>query len=107
MTAREIQKEFIPGRGYTSEDWDAVDSPEATDEQLAQARPFAEVFPELAAEIRKNAGERSAGGRPRSPNPKQAISIRLDREVIAAFKAQGEGWQSRINDALRKAAGLD
>ncbi|MGV6871130.1 BrnA antitoxin family protein [Pseudochelatococcus sp. B33] len=89
------------GHGYTKEDWDSVDSPEATDEQLAQARPFAEAFPELAAETRKN-----LGGRSTSANPKQAISIRLDRDVIAAFKAQGEGWQSRINEALRKAAGL-
>lgn len=102
MTGHKIQKEFVPGRGYTKEDWDAVDSPESTDEQLAQARPFAEVFPEFAAEIRKN-----LGGRPKSLNPKQAISIRLDRDVIEAFKAQGEGWQSRMNDALRKAVGLN
>lgn len=59
------------------------------------------MFPEFAAEIRKN-----LGGRPKSLNPKQAISIRIDRDVIEAFKAQGEGWQSRMNDALRKAAGL-
>lgn len=109
MTAnRKTKATFEEEHGYTREDWDAVsDNPEWTEEDFRKARPFAEVFPELAAEIRKNAGERSAGGRPRSPNPKQAISIRLDREVIAAFKAQGEGWQSRINDALRKAAGLD
>lgn len=37
----------------------------------------------------------------------EAVNLRLDRDVIDAFKAQGEGWQSRINDALRKAAGLN
>jgi uncharacterized protein (DUF4415 family) len=32
--------------------------------------------------------------------------LRLDPDIIAAFRAGGPGWQSRINDALRKAAGL-
>lgn len=45
-------------------------------------------------------------GRPKSDNPKQPVSLRLDREVIDWFKRQGAGWQSRINDELRKAAGL-
>jgi uncharacterized protein (DUF4415 family) len=47
------QKPFKPGRGYTKKDWDAVQSPELTDEQLAKAKPFAEVFPEFAASIRE------------------------------------------------------
>lgn len=74
------------------------DAPEATAEQLAQARPFSESFPELAATMRRN-----VGGRPRSANPKQPISIRLDKDIIAKFKATGPGWQSRINEALRRA----
>lgn len=45
-------------------------------------------------------------GRPRSNNPKQPVSLRLDRDVIDWFKRKGEGWQTRINDELRKAAGL-
>ena len=45
-------------------------------------------------------------GRPKSPAPKEAINIRLDPDVLAHFRADGPGWQSRINDALRKAAGL-
>jgi uncharacterized protein (DUF4415 family) len=77
------------------------DAPEATDEQLARARPFAEAFPALADAMRKN-----IGGRPRSTNPKVAVSIRLDQDVVAAFKATGAGWQSRMNQALRKSAGL-
>jgi hypothetical protein len=47
------QKSFKPGHGYTKKDWDAVQSPELTDEQMAQAKPFAEVFPDLAASIRR------------------------------------------------------
>ncbi|MGN6685716.1 MAG: BrnA antitoxin family protein, partial [Devosia sp.] len=38
--------------------------------------------------------------------PKQAISLRVDADVLDKFKADGPGWQSRMNDALRKAAGL-
>ncbi len=77
------------------------DAPEATDEQLAQAKPFDEVFPALAEAMRKN-----AGGRPKSENPKIAVSLRLDQEIVARFKASGPGWQTRMNDALREAAGL-
>ncbi len=77
------------------------DAPEATDEQLAQAKPFGEAFPALAEEMRKN-----VGGRPKSANPKVAVSLRLDQEVVARFKASGPGWQTRMNIALREAAGL-
>lgn len=45
-------------------------------------------------------------GRPLAASPKISTTIRLDPAVIAHFKAGGPGWQSRINEALRKAAGL-
>ena len=77
------------------------DAPEATDEQLAQAKPFTEAFPSLAEAIRKN-----VGGRPKADNPKVAVSLRLDQDIVARFKATGPGWQTRMNDALRHAAGL-
>lgn len=98
MKKQETRMHFEPGRGYTQEDWDAVDSPEATEEELAQGRPFAEVFPELAASIRRN-----AGGRPPLERPKKAVSLRLDQDVIDKFKATGKGWQSRINAILKDA----
>lgn len=77
------------------------DAPEATDEQLSQARPFTEAFPALAEALRKN-----IGGRPKAENPKVAVSLRLDQDVVARFKASGPGWQTRMNRALRDAAGL-
>jgi uncharacterized protein (DUF4415 family) len=46
------------------------------------------------------------GGRPKKAAPKEAVNIRLDPDVLAHFRATGRGWQSRINGALRKAAGL-
>jgi uncharacterized protein (DUF4415 family) len=44
--------------------------------------------------------------RPRKAVPKQAVSLRLDPDVLKHFRASGSGWRSRINAALRKAAGL-
>ena len=91
-------KEFEEGHGFTREDWDIVsDNPEWTEKDFAEARPFAEVFPDLAESIRK------ARGRPKVETPKQQVSLRLDPEVIEKFKATGKGWQSRINDVLRAA----
>lgn len=81
---------------YTDEDLrDVLDSPEWTGEDFAKARPFSEVFPELAA------SRRTRG--PQKAPKKQLISIRLDPGVIEHFKAGGPGWQSRINDTLRRA----
>ncbi|MBL8545998.1 MAG: BrnA antitoxin family protein [Hyphomonadaceae bacterium] len=47
-----------------------------------------------------------ARGRPTLANPKQAVSLRLDQDVIEHFKKSGPGWQGRINAALRKQAKL-
>ena len=38
---------------------------------------------------------------------KELVSIRLDRDVLEHFQADGQGWQERINAALRSAAGLE
>ncbi len=45
-------------------------------------------------------------GRPKKAAAKEAVNIRLDPDVLAYFRATGPGWQSRINEALRKLAGL-
>ena len=41
-------------------------------------------------------------GRPVSAVVKERITIRLDPDVVAAFKATGRGWQTRVNDAMRE-----
>ena len=46
------------------------------------------------------------GGRSRKAAAKQAVNIRLDPDVVAHFRDGGPGWQSRMNAALRKVAGL-
>lgn len=40
------------------------------------------------------------------PNAKEMVTLRIDRAVLEHFQADGPGWQDRINDALRKAAGF-
>jgi uncharacterized protein (DUF4415 family) len=39
------------------------------------------------------------------PNVKELVSLRIDQDVLEHFQEAGPGWQERINDALRKAAG--
>ena len=73
------------------------DNPELTDAQLAQGKPFAEAFPDLMESIRRSRG------RPPVEKPLQQISIRLDPDVVAKFKATGKGWQGRINEVLKQA----
>ena len=78
--------------------WDK-DNPEWTEADFARAKPPEELPAQLLAAF-PNTGKRL--GRPPGSN-KQAVSLRLDRDVIEKFKATGPGWQSRINEALRRA----
>lgn len=55
---------------------------------------YSEV-PPLGNEFFKNAELRA-------PEPKQTVTIRLDRDVLAWFRRQGAGYQTRINQLLRK-----
>jgi uncharacterized protein (DUF4415 family) len=43
-------------------------------------------------------------GRPPLENPKEAVKLRLDHDVLTAYRKTGSGWQTRINADLRKAA---
>jgi uncharacterized protein (DUF4415 family) len=70
------------------------DIPELTDEWFAKATLHI-------------GGKPVPRGRPKSANPKEHVNMRLDRDVLAHFRAGGPGWQSRINATLRKAAKLD
>lgn len=45
-------------------------------------------------------------GRPKAAVTKVSTTIRLDPDVLEKFRSEGPGWQSRINEVLRRAAGL-
>jgi len=72
------------------------DNPPLTEEWFRNAKPMSDE---------RLATYRGMRGPQRAPT-KKPTSIRLDADVVAHFKAGGPGWQSRINAALRKAAGL-
>ncbi|HQQ70192.1 MAG TPA: BrnA antitoxin family protein [Alicycliphilus sp.] len=40
-------------------------------------------------------------GRPKAAATKEAVKLRLDADLLAALRATGDGWQTRINDMLR------
>nr|WP_262983744.1 BrnA antitoxin family protein [Halomonas elongata] len=40
-------------------------------------------------------------GRPKADTVKQQVTLRLDPEIIESFKADGPGWQTRLNKALK------
>lgn len=60
-----------------------------------------EELPELTEEMFARAVFKKAG-RPRSPNSRQAISLRLPPEVIARWRATGPGWQTRMAQRLEE-----
>jgi uncharacterized protein (DUF4415 family) len=62
--------------------------------------------PELTEAFFKNAdqyvgAQLKTRGRPKASVTKEPVKIRLDADVLAALRASGEGWQTRINDTLR------
>jgi uncharacterized protein (DUF4415 family) len=86
-----------------------------SDLERAKALPITpeqyEEIPELTDEWFEGAelhvgGIKVPRGRPRSPTRKVAIKLRIDPDVIEAYRATGPGWQSRMNMALRRGARL-
>src|SRR5262245_11505310 len=69
------------------------DAPELTDEMIERADLY-------------HGDKLVRRGRPPSDNPKKALKLRIDADVVEHFRATGPGWQTRINDALRRAAKL-
>jgi uncharacterized protein (DUF4415 family) len=70
------------------------------DTHVIQQSEYDEL-PELTEEMLARAKVRK-GGRPRSPNPRKLISLRLPANVIARWKATGPGWQTRMAERLSK-----
>jgi len=78
------------------------ENPELTREDFRLARPAIEVLTEqFGAKAAREFIARHRG-RPRKEKPKLLTSLRLDAEIIDAFRAMGKGWQSRLNAALRE-----
>lgn len=78
------------------------DNPEWTKEDFARARPAAEVLPEYIGGTATQTLIRRGRGRPRKPDKKVNQTLRLDPDVVEAYRREGRGWQSRINEVLRQ-----
>ena len=76
------------------------DNPEWTEADFARAVPPHEILSPAVLSVFKR-----TRGPQRAPR-KIPVSIRLSPEVVEHFKAAGPGWQGRIEDALKTAAGL-
>lgn len=73
---------------------------ELTREDIRRMRPAADVLPAdlLAILPKRKRGER---GLQKTPT-KEQVTLRLDPEVLAFFRKKGPGWQTRINETLKK-----
>jgi BrnA antitoxin of type II toxin-antitoxin system len=67
------------------------DAPELTEEWFARGALYI-------------GGKLIRRGRPLGSGSRELVSLRLDKAALAIFKATGPGWQSRINDTLKRSA---
>ncbi|SFM85153.1 BrnA antitoxin family protein [Rugamonas rubra] len=79
---------------------DPDDAPELTDDFFERA--VWRIGDKIVSrdEAQAEAGKRR--GRPAGSGTKVSTTIRFDAEVLAAFKSTGDGWQTRMNDALKE-----
>ena len=71
------------------------ENPEWTDEDFKRAVPFSKLPESMQAKLL------SLRGRPKLAVTKERITIRLSRDVVDTFRASGDGWQTRVDAALK------
>ena len=80
---------------------DPDDAPELTNDILDRAE-----FSIGSAVIRPATGTLTKLGRPKKADAKKSVHLRLSPDVLSYFRKTGPGWQTRIDETLRKAAKL-
>jgi uncharacterized protein (DUF4415 family) len=84
----------------TLEPWvDPDEAPELTDEFFAKG--VWRIGDRVVTREEASIEDKKHRGRPAASANKVSTTIRFDADVLAAFKAKGDGWQTRMNDALR------
>ena len=68
---------------------------ELDDDWFRRARPATEVMPHIVERHRPGRGKQKAP-------TKEKVTVRLDADIVAHFRSTGRGWQTRLNEALRK-----
>jgi uncharacterized protein (DUF4415 family) len=97
------KKKKIDLSDYDDEPIDDPDNPELTEEDFRRMRPiqeFPEFWPGILEAVENLRAKKR--GRPKLAHPKVQVTLRLDEEVVNAFKEEGRGWQSKINDELKR-----
>jgi uncharacterized protein (DUF4415 family) len=77
---------------------DPDDAPELTDDFFERAE-----LKDGDKVLRQAQGALMRRGRPRLENPKRQVTLRLDGDLVDRLRQSGPGWQSRVNEILRKA----
>lgn len=75
------------------------DAREWTAKDFKKAKRLKDEHPDIVKALKRGPG------RPALANPKQEVKIRLDADVLAWLKAEGRGYQTRLNAILREAMG--
>jgi uncharacterized protein (DUF4415 family) len=89
VTSKALKARPAAGKTLSDRAWIRTHEPDLTD-------PDAPDFSGLMhAELKRLRGRPAGSGR------KDAVSLRVDRDVLAGFRATGRGWQTRMNEALR------
>jgi len=70
------------------------ENPEWTAAMIRDSIRFGDLPQTLQAKLRRGRG-------PNKAPTKERISIRLSSETVRYFRATGDGWQTRMDDALR------
>jgi len=83
-------------RGESQTDWARLKR-----EVTAGIEPMADSDSPDATQGLREAVARRPVGRPAGSGSKEQVAIRFDREILAAFRSAGPGWQTRMNDALK------
>jgi uncharacterized protein (DUF4415 family) len=92
----EAMKEVAAWKRGEKPPTDQADAPHLTKEMLEDAEVFeGDKFVQRGR------------GRPKIAAPKEAVNLRLDQDVLAELRAAGPGWQTKVNEILRAAMGLE
>lgn len=99
-----VLETFVASNGVKVE-WapDAKADKPLTDKEWAKTRRV-NIDDVLSARQQKALSEFAVyktRGRPLKPNKKQEVKLRIDPDIVAAYRAMGKGWQTRMNEALR------
>lgn len=95
MTHAELREASVTGKSKTQKKRVQTATPYVWDGEDEDDRPLTHEEMQVGIEAYRRQRGRPTG------SDKESTTIRFDRDVLAAFRAGGPGWQTRMNAALR------